>query len=76
MEHATKILRLPEVKKLTGLARSTIYQKILDGTFPAPVTLGDRAKGDRAVGWPDGDIEGWIQARIAERDATSTGGAS
>jgi prophage regulatory protein len=76
MENVTKILRLPEVKNRTGLARSTIYQKILDGTFPAPVTLGDRAKGDRAVGWPASDIENWLQVCIAGRDAASTGSAS
>ena len=41
------ILRLPEVKKSTGLSRSTIYLRISQGTFPKPVCLGRRA-----VGWP------------------------
>ena len=31
----SRIIRLPSVLELTGLSRSTIYQKIADGTFPA-----------------------------------------
>lgn len=54
-------LRLPEVKKLTGLGRSTIYLKISQGTFPASVSLGDRA-----VAWIDAEINQWIAERIAE----------
>lgn len=55
------ILRLPEVKKQTGLARSTIYLRISEGSFPKPINLGVRA-----VGWVDTDISEWIQARIKE----------
>jgi prophage regulatory protein len=54
-------LRLPEVKKQTGLGRSTIYLKISQGTFPASVSLGDRA-----VAWIDAEIHQWIADRIAE----------
>ena len=39
------ILRLPDVKRSTGLSRSTIYQRITRGTFPKPVSLGGRAVG-------------------------------
>ena len=53
-------LRLPEVKKQTGLGRSTIYLKISQGTFPASVSLGDRA-----VAWIDAEIHQWIADRIA-----------
>lgn len=61
---AKKILRLPEVKNLTGLARSTIYLRVGNGTFPAPVKLG----GDRAVGWIESEIEAWVTAQIEQRD--------
>lgn len=54
-------LRLPEVKKITGLGRSTIYLKISKGTFPASVNLGERA-----VAWIDTEIHQWIAERIAE----------
>jgi prophage regulatory protein len=55
------ILRLPAVKAATGLSRSTIYERIKQGTFPAPVSLCGHA-----VGWPASEISAWIQARIAE----------
>jgi len=54
-------LRLPEVKKITGLGRSTIYLKISKGTFPASVSLGERA-----VAWIDTEIHQWIAERITE----------
>jgi prophage regulatory protein len=55
------ILRLPEVKKSTGLSRSTIYARITQGTFPKPVSLGGRA-----VGWLEAEIQEWLQRRIEE----------
>ena len=53
------ILRLPEVKKSTGLSRSTIYLRIAEGTFPKAVSLGGRA-----VGWLEAEIQEWLQQRI------------
>lgn len=58
-----RILRLKEVIDLTGLARSTIYKYIGEGTFPATVSLGDRC-----VGWVYSEVCDWILARIEERD--------
>ncbi|KRV02456.1 phage transcriptional regulator AlpA [Pseudomonas aeruginosa] len=58
-----RIIRLKEVIESTGLARSTIYKYIAEGTFPKPVSLGDRC-----VGWVDGEVHDWILARIEERD--------
>ena len=62
----TAILRRPEVEARTGLSRSTIYDRIKQGTFPAPVQLGEKA-----VGWIESEIEAFLAARIAERDATA-----
>lgn len=53
------ILRLPAVKASTGLSRSTIYLRVSQGTFPAPVSLGGRA-----VGWLEAEIQDWQQRRI------------
>ena len=53
------ILRLPEVKKSTGLSRSTIYLRITQGTFPRAVSLGGRA-----VGWLEAEIQEWLERRI------------
>jgi prophage regulatory protein len=53
------ILRSPEVRRRTGLSRSTLYAKIKAGEFPASISLGDRA-----VGWPSNEIDQWIAERI------------
>ena len=53
------ILRRHQVQQRTGLSRSTLYQYIKEGGFPAPVQLGPRA-----VGWLESDISDWITARV------------
>lgn len=58
-----RIIRLSEVLANTGLARSTVYKYVADGSFPKPVSLGDRA-----VGWVESEVQEWILARIAQRD--------
>ena len=55
------ILRLPQIKKRTGLSRSSIYLRMANGEFPASISLGGRA-----VGWIEQDIDEWIIARIEE----------
>jgi len=54
------ILRLPAVKQRTGLSRSTIYLRVAEGSFPAPVSLGGRA-----VGWIESEVDEWIARQIA-----------
>lgn len=58
------LLRLPEVKAHTGLSRSSLYRRIAEGTFPAPVKIGARASA-----WSSAEVERWKAERIAERDA-------
>lgn len=58
-----RIIRLKEVIKSTGLARSTVYKYIAEGAFPKSVSLGDRC-----VGWVEEEVQAWIRARIGERD--------
>lgn len=58
-----RIIRLKEVMDLTGLARSTIYKYMSEGTFPKPVNLGERC-----VGWLEAEVQEWILALIEERD--------
>lgn len=61
MEHESKdrIIRLPEVKHRTGLARSTIYLYISLGKFP-----NNRQLGQRSVGWMESEIDAWIKSRM------------
>ena len=56
----SRIIRRPELESRFGLKRSTIYDAIKAGTFPAPIRLGARA-----VGWLETEIDSWINARIA-----------
>ncbi|MDR3417727.1 MAG: AlpA family transcriptional regulator [Nevskia sp.] len=60
-EPSDAFLRLPAVKAKTGLSRSTIYDRIDKGAFPAPVRLGGKA-----VGWPASDIDAWIVSTVAQ----------
>lgn len=55
----TTILRLPIVKARTGLSRSTIYLRVAERSFPAPVSLGGRA-----VGWIEAEVNDWLAKRI------------
>ncbi len=60
-ENTNRFIRLNEVKRLTGLARSTIYERVQQGMFPSPIPLGGRN-----VGWVEAEVAGWIEKRIAE----------
>lgn len=66
MEQALEIIRRRQVERMTALNRSTLYERIADGTFPKPIRLGTDA---RSVGWVASEVQAWIAARIAERDA-------
>ena len=59
---AIRLLRRPEVEKLTGLSRSSIYALMDRGEFPRP-----RRIGRRAVAWDEAALERWLATR-AEAD--------
>ena len=48
------LIRLAELSKLLGVARSTIYKWMTEGSFPRPVRVSERA-----VRWRPEDIEEW-----------------
>lgn len=56
---AQQILKLPEVKRITGLSSSSIYRGASNGTFPKPIKIGDRSSG-----WLDSEISKWLHQRI------------
>ena len=58
-----RIIRLKDVIKMTSLGRSTVYKYIAEGTFPKPVSLGDRC-----VGWLESEVLDWIVSKVEERD--------
>ena len=59
IQSAPTILRRKQVEARTGLSRSTIYDRIKAGTFPAPISLGEKA-----VGWIESEVDAWLAARI------------
>jgi prophage regulatory protein len=59
-----RFLRLPDVEKVAGIRRSTIYKLEGEGKFPRRVPL----PGGRAVAWIEAEIHAWISACIARRD--------
>lgn len=61
------ILRLPAVKQKTGQSRSTIYDKVQRGEFPAPVKIGERA-----VGWVEAEVDSWVKDLIEARDRVAS----
>jgi prophage regulatory protein len=52
-------LRLPEVKSVTGLSKSSLYALIRTNSFPAPVQIGPRT-----VAWVRSEIKQWAAERI------------
>jgi prophage regulatory protein len=58
-----RLIRLKSVIECTGMARSTIYKYINEGSFPKPVSLGARS-----VAWVESEVQEWITSRIKIRD--------
>jgi predicted DNA-binding transcriptional regulator AlpA len=66
--HVETFLRLDDVKRATGLGRSTIYDLMAEDPprFPRPVKIGgERAK---AVAWLASEVLAWQRERVAARD--------
>jgi len=47
-------LRLPEVRLVTGLSKSSLYALIRTNSFPAPVRIGPRT-----VAWVKAEVKKW-----------------
>ena len=58
---ALRIMRLTEVKAITGLSKTTIYRFEKEGRFPSRVSLGERS-----VGWFEDDVEGFLMSLKAQ----------
>ncbi len=54
----TRIVRMRELIRTTGVSRSTIYRLIADGLFPAPLKLSKSA-----IGWTSAAIQNWLCER-------------
>lgn len=54
-------VRLPEVKAITGLSKTSIYELIRANSFPPPVRIGPRS-----VAWIKVEIKEWALDRVRE----------
>lgn len=61
-----RLLRLPEVLKMVGLAKSTIYKLMSKGKFPAPLKHTARAST-----WKLSDIQAYIRGDDMAQPAAS-----
>lgn len=50
-----RLLRIQDVTACTSLSKTTVYKRIAEGTFPAPVSLGAQC-----VRWRASDISAWV----------------
>ena len=57
-EYEDRLIRLPEVCRLTGLSRSTIYRMKSEKRFPQRVYCSERG-----VAWHLREVMDWIGAR-------------
>ena len=62
-----RLIRIGEVKRLTGISTATLYRKISAKEFPPPVQLGVAARA-----WPLSEVQNWIAGRIELRGASMT----
>ena len=53
-----QFLSYPEVVKMTGLSKVTIWRQIRDGKFPK-----SRQISDRRVAWLESEINEWMDSR-------------
>jgi prophage regulatory protein len=61
-----RLIRLPEVQRLTGLGRSQLYALASQNEFPKPLKLSQRCSA-----WVEADVHAWIAHRVerARRNA-------
>ncbi len=61
-----RLLRFEEVAQRTALSRDSIYRLGREGRFPRPIKVSQWASR-----WVEAEVQAFIDARIAERDANA-----
>lgn len=62
-EPVDRLLKMNEVIILTGMCRSSVYNRLRDGDFVPSVQVGPRS-----VRFPESEVRAWIAQRIEERN--------
>lgn len=55
-----EFIKLPEVRRITGMGTTFIYEKAKQGEFPRQVKLGTKS-----VAWIRAEVQEWANAQIA-----------
>lgn len=61
---ADALLKIQTVQALVGLGKTTIYKKVAEGTFPAPIR-----QGSRCTRFVAGQVQAWLQAQAQKGGA-------
>jgi prophage regulatory protein len=56
-----KLIRLPQVMERVGLSKTTIYEQIKRGAFPAPTKIGS------ASAWSELEVDDWVRQALQLR---------
>ena len=64
-QESIRFIRIAAVTNLTGIPRSSVYDLIKRGLFPAQLSLG----GGKSVAWLESEVLAFMQERIAAREA-------
>ena len=59
-----RLLHIAAVEERCGISRAQIYKLAARGEFPRPAKISERC-----ARWPSTEIDEWIAARLAEREA-------
>lgn len=63
----TRLIRRPEVERITGLSRSSIYEHAAtDPTWPGSVRIGPGT-----VAWVESEVRAWVEQKIQARGRRS-----
>ncbi|MCY4085650.1 MAG: AlpA family phage regulatory protein [Actinomycetia bacterium] len=55
---ADQLLNRKQVEERVGLARSTVYRRMRQGSFPLSIRVSQRA-----VRWSKSEVEAWVSSR-------------
>ncbi|MGN6227119.1 MAG: helix-turn-helix transcriptional regulator [Dyella sp.] len=57
------LIDLKETMRRSGLSKTVIYERMAAGAFPRSCKIGVSAR------WVDEEVDAWVEAQIAARDA-------
>lgn len=65
-QDSERILRFPDVKKMTGLSRTTIWRLEKQDAFPKTIKITGHVNG-----WLEREIKEWISSKMEARNLTN-----